>query len=256
MNKPPAILIVDDSRTIRNIIKKSICGLQLGEIIEACNGLDAINSLVSRSVDLVISDIDMPKMNGLELIREIRKTESLKNIPVLVISANASASNVVATAKLKVQDFIAKPIDEESLRNKVESILFSPLNEIKKDLRILVADDLPSARKIIKKMLNEIGLENIFFCNNGYQAIASIESQTPDLVFLDLELPDMSGIQLLEKIRSKDNKNKLPVILICSELDKDTVLNAARSGANSLLPKPFDKEILYTKILQSLSVKS
>lgn len=121
----PRILIADDSGTIRKQIRKILNELPIGEILEAENGLDAINSLVANPVDLVISDLQMPKMGGIELLESIRKNSKLKSTPVLMVSGTANAQAVLALAKLKVTNLIAKPIVDEVLKNEISKVLFN-----------------------------------------------------------------------------------------------------------------------------------
>ncbi len=123
VNKP-RILIADDSGTIRSQVRKVLHELPVGEILEAENGLDAINSLVANPVDLVISDLQMPKMGGIQLVESIRNNAKLNAIPVLMISGTANAQAVLALAKLKVTNLIAKPINSEVLKNEISKILF------------------------------------------------------------------------------------------------------------------------------------
>jgi two-component system chemotaxis response regulator CheY len=119
------ILVVDDSATVRAVIRKTLelAGVDLGEFLEAENGKEGLEVLRKSWVDLVFCDINMPVMNGEEMIRAMREDEELRSIPVVVVSTEASATRIEALHKLGVQDYIKKPFTPEMLRNVVKTLL-------------------------------------------------------------------------------------------------------------------------------------
>lgn len=119
------ILIVDDSPVMRAFIRKAVglTGLDVGEYCEAGNGEDALKLLGERRVDLVLSDINMPHMNGKELVRRMESDELLRAIPVIVVSTDSSHGRVQQMLALGVKGYVSKPFLPEELRDEVEKVL-------------------------------------------------------------------------------------------------------------------------------------
>jgi len=116
------VLIVDDMATMRRIIKSLLEQLGFKNIDEAEDGAIALEKLKKRNYDLVITDWNMPNMTGLELVQEIRKDPQLKEIPVLMVTAEAKKENVIAAIKAGVNNYIVKPFTAETLKEKLEKI--------------------------------------------------------------------------------------------------------------------------------------
>lgn len=119
------ILVVDDSATVRAVIRKTLelAGVDLGEFLEAENGKEGLEVLRRSWVDLVFSDINMPVMNGEEMIRAMREDDDLRGIPVVVVSTEASTTRIESLRHLGVQDYLKKPFTPEMLRNVVKTLL-------------------------------------------------------------------------------------------------------------------------------------
>lgn len=112
------VLIVDDSNSMRAVIKKiiSISGFKMDQCIEAENGKEALAALAKHWVDVIVSDINMPEMNGFELLERLQEDELLRNIPVIVISTESSEQHVQSAFDLGVKGFIKKPFLPEEIR--------------------------------------------------------------------------------------------------------------------------------------------
>src|SRR5579875_3819397 len=104
-------LIVDDSSVMRKIVARALQqgGVALGEILEAGNGSEALDILRNRKVDLVLSDINMPVMDGLEFVRQLQSLENAKGTPVLMITTEGSESHVMQAISNGARGYIRKP---------------------------------------------------------------------------------------------------------------------------------------------------
>ncbi len=116
------ILVVDDMSTMRRIIKTILNQLGYSNIEEAENGKQALAKLKKEKFDFVITDWNMPEMDGLTLVREIRSDEELKALPVLMVTAEAKKENVMEALKAGVNNYIVKPFTPEVLKEKMEKI--------------------------------------------------------------------------------------------------------------------------------------
>jgi two-component system, chemotaxis family, chemotaxis protein CheY len=120
-----SIMIVDDSPMMRTFIRKvvDLTGLDVGEYWEAADGEEALKSLRVHWVDLVLTDINMPRMNGEQLLQWLEKDEVLKTIPVIVVSTDSSHNRIQHMLALGASGYISKPFLPEVLRVEVEKVL-------------------------------------------------------------------------------------------------------------------------------------
>jgi len=116
-------LVVDDFSTMRRIVKNLLkeCGYHEGD--EAEDGVVALQKLRNSKFDFVVSDINMPNMNGFQLLGEIKNDESLKHIPVLMVTAEARKEDIVLAAKNGAAGYIVKPFTKATLEDKVNTII-------------------------------------------------------------------------------------------------------------------------------------
>jgi len=117
------ILIVDDTAVLRNIMKVQLQRMGFTQIHEAQDGSAAMKILHTQKIDLVISDWNMPVMNGFELLREIRANDFLKDIPFILVTAEATEARISMALQLKVDELILKPFTLEILERKILSVI-------------------------------------------------------------------------------------------------------------------------------------
>lgn len=112
------VLIVDDSGSMRAVIKKvvTISGFQMDKCLEAGNGREALEILATNWIDIIISDINMPEVNGLELLEELQKNETLKEIPVIMITTEGSAERMQEAFKRGAKGFVKKPFLPDEIK--------------------------------------------------------------------------------------------------------------------------------------------
>lgn len=115
------ILIVDDSPAMRRVVKRvvEICGVEVGNYLEAGNGIEALAQLRTQWVDLIMTDINMPEMDGEALLLEVRKDDALAAIPVLVVSTDRSESRVNQMLSLGANGYVSKPFLPSVLRDEM-----------------------------------------------------------------------------------------------------------------------------------------
>jgi two-component system chemotaxis response regulator CheY len=119
------VLVVDDSSTMRTIQKRSLNSLGITDVLDAKDGLEALRVLENETIDLVMTDWNMPNMDGLTLLQEIRK--QTKELPVIMITTEAEKGRVVAAIQAGVSDYLAKPFTPEQLKQKVEKWVTLPV---------------------------------------------------------------------------------------------------------------------------------
>ncbi|MBW2559934.1 MAG: response regulator [Deltaproteobacteria bacterium] len=123
VDKNMRILVVDDFATMRKVIKNLLKQGGYNNIVEAEDGAEALKVLKSVKVEFVISDWNMPNMNGLEFLKAVRADAELSGLSFLMVTAEALQENVVLAVKAGVSDYIVKPFTAEVLNEKIEKIL-------------------------------------------------------------------------------------------------------------------------------------
>ncbi len=121
---------------------------------------------------------------------------------------------------------------------------------IPEDINILVVDDMAAMRKILRTLLSQLGFKNIDEAEDGKQALEKLK-QNPDkygLIITDWNMPNMTGIELVQAIRSDERLKHLPILMVTAEAKKENVLTAIKAGVNNYIVKPFTAETLKEKI--------
>jgi two-component system chemotaxis response regulator CheY len=117
------VLVVDDFATMRKIEKNILGQLGIKDVDEADDGSTALPKLMNTKYDVVLLDWNMPNMTGLELLKAMRSQESLKSVPVIMVTAEALKDNVVAAAQAGVNDYVVKPFNAATLEEKLKKVL-------------------------------------------------------------------------------------------------------------------------------------
>ena len=119
------VLIVDDSSVMRKIVQRSLrlAGLDLETVLEADNGEQAMTIVRQNTIDMIFSDINMPKMDGLEFVRQLQSLEAAKGIPIVMITTEGSQSRVVEALSLGARGYIRKPFTPEQMKERITPLL-------------------------------------------------------------------------------------------------------------------------------------
>ena len=118
-------------------------------------------------------------------------------------------------------------------------------------MRVLTVDDSGTMRKIIARALKEIGIEEVGEAGDGLEALKALEAGPYDLMLLDWNMPNMTGIEVVQKVRA--DGGTIPIIMVTTEAEKRRIIEALKCGANNYVVKPFTPEILTTKVKETLA---
>ncbi len=116
------VLVVDDRSTMRRIVKNVLKQIGFADMVEAENGQDALNKLKSENIGLIVSDWNMPVMQGIELLRAVRADAELKHLPFLMVTVEAQKENIIEAVQAGVSNYVVKPFSAEALQGKLEKI--------------------------------------------------------------------------------------------------------------------------------------
>lgn len=119
------LLILDDSAAMRAFIARivDLSGLDVGECLQAANGQEALDLLETRWVDIILTDVNMPTMNGEEFLRRLQEDDLLRTVPVLVVSTDGSENRIQRMMALGAKGYVKKPFSPEVLRERMEQLL-------------------------------------------------------------------------------------------------------------------------------------
>ena len=119
------VLIVDDSSVMRKIVERSLrqAGIEITQVFEASNGLEALAVLNERKVSLVLCDINMPAMDGLEFVKQLPKVENAKGVPVVMITTEGSEGHVVQALSAGARGYIRKPFTADQVKEHILPVL-------------------------------------------------------------------------------------------------------------------------------------
>jgi two-component system, cell cycle response regulator len=254
------ILTVDDSRAVRIIVKKSFKTYNV-EIAEAANGVEGLAMASKSPPDLILLDVTMPVMDGVEMLTKLKSDPTLKTIPVIMLTAEAGREMVLKIAKLGIRDYIVKPFKEDILTEKVGRIIdLRPISETsskKKTLSdridVLVVEDKTAIIDQIKH-----GFKNPTWQVHGVastgETIDFCQKTIPDIIMISLSLPDESAYTLFRLLRSNMKTKYVPVFGLAVKTDLHAQQQAQQFGFTSIVTKPIDFEELESKIAKAINL--
>ena len=115
-------------------------------------------------------------------------------------------------------------------------------------IKILIVDDFSTMRRIMKTILKDLGFKNFVEADDGSTAWAILEKQQMDLIIADWNMPKLTGLELLEKVRASDHHKDVPFLMVTAEAQKEQVINAIQSGVSNYAVKPFTADIILGKL--------
>ena len=118
------VLVVDDSRIMRNIVKNYFSDLKVPcQYIEAVDGNEAMDQILKQKIDLVLLDWNMPKLSGIDFLKKVRAIDKFKKLPIIMVTSEAAKYNVIEALKIGATDYIVKPINGKLFREKLSKIM-------------------------------------------------------------------------------------------------------------------------------------
>ena len=233
------ILVIDDDalnlKMADSILRKT------DEVICVKSGREGIDILHQKRIDLVLLDLYMPQMSGMETLEKIRADAGISDTKVVVLTSSGNKSDVMGAIRLGALDFIKKPFFPVELLQRIKAILQTQRRD-----QILVVDDDKMNLMMAKKVLET--QYDVFCADSGVDAIVFLQENTPDLVLLDYHMPIMSGLEVFEKIRTMDRISDVPVIFLTADSERETEVEIFRAGAMDFIQKPFSAEVVRRRI--------
>jgi len=259
------ILVVDDHPNTANTLARSLA--QLGphvNVISSSSGREALEKVKNSGVDILITDMIMPEMTGLELIEKMQNHPGGRPSFTYLVTAYDVPGLKVTAHRLRVNEVIVKPVRPERIcqiaSRAIEEMKHAtrPIKKVmerKKKFKILVADDRPDNVTLLTRYLEYEGYENVV-ARDGMDTLDKVRDELPDLVLLDINMPNKDGFSVLEEIRADPATEHIPVIILtAARLDPSDIQSGLNLGADDYVTKPFDRHELMARIRTKLRVK-
>ncbi len=242
-------LIVDDSLTVRADLVDAFTAAGLANI--ACaSAAEARAVLATQSIGLIILDVVLPDVDGVELLREIRDTPVGAGIPVLMLSTEAEVRDRIRGLMNGSNDYVGKPYDLEYVLSRARQLLDgNHRNNTKTQTlkRILIIDDSVTFRERLGELLREQGFE-VLSATSGEEGLRSAGLHRPDAVVVDGVLPGIDGSTVVRKLRLDAALHHTPCILLTGSQDHGAELRALESGADAFVRKEEDLDVILARI--------
>lgn len=254
------ILTVDDSKTVRIIVKKAFRTFDC-DIIEASNGVEGLAGAAKERPDVILLDVTMPVMDGVEMLTKLKADPALRSIPVIMLTAEGGRDSVIKIARIGVRDYIVKPFREEVLVDKVGRVIdLKPLSEnplkaksILDSATILVVEDKPA---IVQQIQD--GLKHTPWKIHGVatinEAVDFCTRNQPDVVLVSLSLPDDAAFTLFGLICTNVRTKYTPVFGLVVKTEIQAQQQAQQIGFTSIVTKPLDIPDLEAKISKAMNL--
>ena len=255
-----SVLIVEDNSLNRVLAKKLVEVMGLS-VVEADNGTLALELIAIEKFDLVLLDIKMQGMDGVEVLERIKSDERHRNLPVIMISAIDDLHTITRCLKAGAVDYLPKPFDMELVQSRVYRTLKHRRNGLDKlfpkikgsQPRILVVDDEPLNLQLIEHCLVGTGYVSKS-TKNPIEALNLLGEEPFDLVLLDIKMPEMDGVAVLDAIKNDALHKELPVLMLSALDDFKTIRRCMEKGAIDYISKPFEKILLLSRIESCLGI--
>lgn len=276
------VLVVDDMESMRKITVNYLRQFGVVKILEAANGAEALRILNGHPVTVVISDWNMPVMNGLELLLSIRSSDKLYGLPFMMITAETERKLILQAVQAGVSELLVKPFSYSSFAERLTRMLhwyprFSgpidpvkaqqglnvkgygmqgalqsgatlpPLEKAVERATILVVDDSADNLQLLAGLFEDE--YRVKLANNGEKALQICRSDNPpDLLLLDIMMPDIDGFEVAKALRGHPSSENIPIIFVTAMTDSAAKVRGMELGAIDFVTKPIEPEGLRIRI--------
>jgi len=284
-------LVVDDQPAMKTIIRRMLADIGFNSIFTALDGREALEVIEARQIDVVISDWNMPIMNGLELLVELRGSIATENLPFIMITGNVNQADVKKAIQNGVNEYIIKPFTPATLKEKIikslesaeikrakkaSSVVDIPSTdavddevtpEVNEDffraiedssgneelMSVLIVDDEPDNITVLTELLK--GKYRLQACLNGEDALDICKSdKQPDLILLDIMMPGMNGLDFCSKLKTLPMTEHIPIIFVSTLSEDKYVVKGLSLGAVDYITKPIQPEITLARISTHMKI--
>ncbi|GGP28204.1 ATP-binding response regulator [Silvimonas amylolytica] len=261
------VLVVDDFEPMRKATLTQLRSMGIERVVQAKDGAEALRILKRQTVDMILSDWNMPIMTGLDFLIAVRKDEALSHLPFVMVTAETERKRIEEAIYAGVSDFLVKPFTPERLESRIEKALdwvpraLQPKPAEKQSVpklaleqkvelgkpTLLVVDDTPDNMELLSQLFKDE--YRVRVAPSGEKALEICHSDAPpDLVLLDVMMPDMDGFEVARQMREHPVSEVIPVIFVTAMTQDDARLTGLELGAIDFVTKPINPEQLTLRV--------
>lgn len=270
----PYVLIVDDHPAMRSVIKSNLRQVGIENTLEAEDGRGALNILSKHPVNCIISDWNMPEMDGLELLLNLRSSPKYQSLLFMMVTAETDRESIQQVISAGVDEFLIKPFTPTNLCEKVQRLLrkgehgadissarsayggTGSLINIEKTRErdiVLVVDDTPTNIDVITGLIKDE--YRIIAATSGAKALQIIEKKPPSLILLDIMMPEMDGMEVCRRLKDNPKTENIPVIFLTAKTEVNDITAGFDIGAVDYITKPVNGKVLKARVRTQLKLK-
>jgi len=256
LKKDSNILIVDDDLPTLTLIKEAVEQAGYNAVAEN-HSVKVSNMIENMNLDLAIIDLDMPEVNGFELIKQIKSKPNFARLPIIIYTGKENYQEELkkidglftdlleknSTNIEDLSDTITQMINRYDVPTVPDKIL-TPKDAIK----ILLVEDYKHSQIIVTRLLKKNNFESIVVVENGAEAVDQVKKQKFDLILMDMQMPVMNGFEATEKIRQIPEYKETPIIALTAFAMKGDREKCLEAGATDYIPKPIDSQEFIEKV--------
>ncbi len=251
---PIRMLLVDDEEEFLLATSQAL-GRRGFEVTAAPNGVTALDKVASEPFDVVVLDVKMPDISGLEVFNQIRAR--LPHIPVILLTGHPSIDDAFTTSKQGIADYLSKPVDLDELARKARHAVsewagkshtevdVADAEAIADRITVMIVDDETELLDSLQRIFARRKIRTIT-AESGAKALALLQQEPIDVMVLDVKMPGMDGLEVLRRV--KDKHPAVQVILLSGHPSVEAALEGVRLGASEYLKKPADIDELIAAI--------
>jgi DNA-binding response OmpR family regulator len=248
------LLIAESTGTMRQALASQLQAFGFAPVQQAKDGARALQIMKSETVHLVISDTDMPGMDGLSLLEAMRAEPRLASMPFMLMSGGLDRDSASKAIRLGIGDLLIKPFTTRRLIERIQRLLQrdtdgagrAPENPPER-ATILVVDDTPENLQLVADLFRE--RFKVKIAQNGEKALAICQSDAPpDLILLDVMMPGMDGFEVARRLREHHASQYTPIIFVTAVTDDESRKKGLTLGAIDYVSKPIDPDLLKLRV--------
>ncbi|GAK55537.1 response regulator receiver modulated metal dependent phosphohydrolase [Candidatus Vecturithrix granuli] len=249
MEKHLQILIIDDSTSTRRGLRELLDPLQ-AEVVEAKDGRQGLALSQDGRFDLILTDIDMPEMDGIEFCQYITNNPKTRGTPVIMVSAFDSNSDIDIGFHAGAWAYVSKREARSELLETIKEVLLK--STFHRERMIMVVDDSLLVCRMVREGLERAGFQ-VITARNGKIALDLVQRQPPDLILSDLDMPVMNGFEFCQAIHADSRYAVIPFVVMSTISDRGHMKRIIQEGAASYIVKPFNIDQLVILVERLLS---